>query len=196
LSAEPVQAVEDLPQPKTDTVQATEESIQGVEESKPDTITYKLGRGDIIEVLVWKEPELTRQMAIRIDGKVSLPLIGDVTAAGKTCMEMGNDLTEKFGKIIDGPTVSVMLIQSKSWKYYMIGQINQPGEFFMEAPLTILQALARSGGFSEWAKKSKITVIRRIDGEEKILSFDYDTLLQGDFSQNMQIMPDDTIIVP
>ena len=93
--------------------------------------------------------------------------------------------------------MSVMLIESRSWRYYLIGEINKPGEFPIDYPITLLQVLARSGGFREWAKTSKILVIRRKSGGEQRLKFNYDSVIKGDdIEQNIVIEPGDTIIIP
>ncbi len=158
---------------------------------------YQIGLGDIIEVQVWKEPELSRTQPVRIDGRISLPLIGDIEAVGRTTSELANYLEIQFSKIVTEPAVSVMLTESRSWKYYVVGQITDPGEFTIDYPITILQAIARSGGFLEWAKTSKISIIRRKEGNEIILTFDYEALVKGNnLGQNILISPGDTIIVP
>jgi polysaccharide export outer membrane protein len=159
---------------------------------------YIIGLGDILEVQVWREPELSRNpVPVRIDGRISLPLMGDVDAAGKSIKELTLFLGKKYSEVVTEPAVSVMLIESRSWRYYIVGQIASPGEYNLDYPLTILQVIARSGGFLEWAKKSNISIIRREAGQEKILSFDYDSLLKGkNLNQNIQIAPGDTIIVP
>jgi polysaccharide export outer membrane protein len=158
---------------------------------------YLLGLGDIIEVQVWKEPDLTKTLTVRLDGRISLPLAGDVLAAGKSPEQLASDLETKLKSFITDPSVTVILNQSTSRKYYIIGQIIKPGEFNIDAPLSILQALARSGGFQEWAKKDKITIIRRQNGRDSFLPFDYDSLVEGhNLSQNIEIAPGDTIVVP
>jgi len=158
---------------------------------------YLLGLGDIIEVQVWKEPELTKTLTIRLDGRVSLPLAGDVMAAGKSPEQLASDLEKKLKAYITEPSVTVILSQSTSRKYFIIGQIVNPGEFTIDAPITVLQALARSGGFQEWAKKDKIVIVRRQSGRENFLPFDYEAFTNGkNISQNIDIAPGDTIIVP
>jgi polysaccharide export outer membrane protein len=159
---------------------------------------YIIGIGDILEVQVWKEPDLSRvPVPVRIDGRISLPLLGDVDAAGKSIKELTQLLGKKYGEVVTEPAVSVMLVESKSWRYYIVGQVTQPGEFNIDYPITILQAIARSGGFLEWAKKSDIKIIRRKSTHEEILQFDYEALVKGsDLSQNILISPGDTIIVP
>ena len=158
---------------------------------------YVIGLGDQLQIMVWKEPELTQAMSVRIDGRISLPLIGDVEVAGKTLRELKKILEEKYAAVISEPAVSVMLAQSKSWRYYVIGKVAKPGEFPIDFPITVLQAIAQSGGFLEWAKTEKISIVRREDGRESIISFNYEALVNGqNLQQNALVKPGDTIIIP
>ncbi len=158
---------------------------------------YIIGRGDQLQIMVWKEKELSQNMSVRIDGRISMPLIGDVEAAGKTIVGLTKDLEKRFSDVVTDPSVSVMLIQSKSWRYYIIGKISQPGEFPIDFPITVLQAIAKSGGFLEWAKTEAISILRQTDSGEKLIKFNYVTLTKGDdLGQNIKIKPGDTIIVP
>lgn len=158
---------------------------------------YIIGLGDELQIMVWKEPELAQAMSVRIDGRISLPLVGDVQAAGKTIRELKKILEEKYGSMISEPAVSVMLVQSKSWRYYIIGQIKQPGEFPIDFPITVLQAIAKSGGFLEWAKTDRISIIRHEGGKESIVPFNYEALVNGrNLQQNALVKPGDTIIIP
>ena len=158
---------------------------------------YVVGLGDQLQIMVWKEPELTRPMTVRIDGRVSLPLVGDVQAAGRTIRDLQKVLEEKYAAVIEEPAVSVMLTQSKSWRYYIIGQIKQPGEFSIDFPITVLQAIARSGGFLEWAKSDRIQIVRHEGDHETIANFNYEALVNGqNLKQNALVQPGDTIIIP
>lgn len=157
---------------------------------------YLLGVGDVIEVQVWKEAELSRILRVRLDGRITMPLIGDVRAAGKTPRELADQIEEFYRETLAEPTVTVILNQS-SQRYYVIGLVKQPGEFPLDSHLTVLQALARSGGFQEWAKTANIIIIRRDEAGEKILPFDYDAMVRrGDLSGHLQLAPGDTIVVP
>ena len=158
---------------------------------------YTIGLGDQLRVLVWKEPDLTIDVSVRVDGQVSLPLLGDVPAAGKTIMGLAADIERRYGEVLSEPAVSVILLQSKSWRYYIIGKIAKPGEYAIDYPVTVLQAIARSGGFLEWAKQEEIEIVRRTGNEEKIIPFDYTAFSSGkNMEQNIVIQPGDTIIVP
>lgn len=158
---------------------------------------YVVGLGDELKILVWKEAELTQAMAVRGDGRISLPLIGEVEAAGKTISDLRKNIEEKYGALISEPAVSVMLVQSKSLRYYVIGKVVRAGEFPIDFPITVLQAIAKSGGFGEWAKIEKISIVRREGGQESIVPFNYEALVNGhNLEQNVLVKPGDTIIVP
>lgn len=158
---------------------------------------YVIGLGDQLQIMVWKEPELTQALSVRIDGRISLPLIGDVEAAGMSIRDLKKVLEVKYAVVIAEPAVSVMLVQSKSWRYYIIGKVAQPGEFPIDFPITVLQAIAKSGGFQEWAKTDKISIVRREGGTETIVPFNYEALVNGqNLQQNALVKPGDTIIIP
>ena len=159
--------------------------------------TYDIGAGDILEVSVWREPDLQRRVVVRIDGRISLPLIGDIQAAGMSINDLNKFITAKFARFVSGPMVGTILVESRSKRYYMIGKITNPGEYAIESPITVLQALARAGGFAEWAKTSRIIIVRRQNPKEITLEFDYEAVVKGaDLEQNILINPGDTIIVP
>ncbi len=163
----------------------------------PGNEEYIIGLGDILEINVWKEAELSRIVTVRLDGRISLPLLGDVDASGKSPRVLTAFLEKEFGKIIAEPAVSVMLQESRSRRYYMVGQVNTPGEFAIDYPVTILQALARGGGFLEWAKTSNIIIVRQSVDGEMLLPFDYNDFIKGKNQHaNILIAPGDTIIVP
>ncbi len=159
--------------------------------------TYQVGLGDIIEVQVWHEPDLSRTMSVRLDGVISLPLVGDVLAVGKSIPDLSKLLEKKFAELVEEPTVTVILVESRSRRYYLIGQVGQPGEFSLDYPISLVQAVARAGGFSEWAKKDDVVVFRRQAGEQLMLKFDYDDFVKGhNLKQNILVEAGDTIVVP
>ncbi|MCD6388189.1 MAG: polysaccharide biosynthesis/export family protein [Desulfobulbaceae bacterium] len=158
---------------------------------------YLVGLGDVLEIQVWNEPDLSRTVNVRLDGVISLPLVGDVTVVGKPIPEITQVLEKRYGDLIEEPTVTVILTESRSRKYYLIGQVAQSGEFPLDSPISLLQAIARGGGFSEWAKKDRVGVVRRQSGKDSILKFNYETFVKGEnLQQNFLIEPGDTIVVP
>ncbi len=162
-----------------------------------DAYAYLIDIGDILEINVWKEPELSKQTFVRLDGRISLPLAGDVMAAGKSSHELSAVLEKKLSDIMEEPSVTVILLSSNSRKYYMVGNINSPGEYPMNTPITILQAIARAGGLGEWADKDEIIIVRSGSEKEEIIPFNYENFVKGkDLSKNITIHYGDTIIVP
>ena len=182
----------DIPSVKTlDTHQQFKRPAQTVDD------LYILGPGDLLSIDVWKEPELSKEVSVRLDGKISLPLVNEIVATGLTCAELRSYLTKKYGDYVDVPTVSVTLIENRSKRIYLIGKIAKPGEYLLQKHMTLLQAISLAGGPIEWADTSDIRLIRRIDGIEKTFKVDYDAIVTSkDLSQNIQLQPDDTIYVP
>lgn len=173
------------------------ESACAAKNQNLDTGSYLIGLGDIITVQVWKQPEVSQKLTVRLDGRISLPLVGDIMAAGKSPETLSQDIEKKLKIYITDPSVSVILEQSTSRRYYVIGKVAKPGEFTIDTPLTIIQVIARAGGFQEWAKKDKIVIIRRQNGRETLIPFDYESFTAGqNVNQNIEIAPGDTVIVP
>ena len=164
-------------------------------EQNTEREAYRIDVGDILEINVWKEVELTRAATVRLDGMISLPLIGDVLAAGNTPMELAKILEEEIGEIIEEPTVTVILTESNSRVYYMVGNISG-GQFPLNTPINLLQAIARAGGLGEWADKDNIMIVRRSSGKDEMIFFDYKKFIKGkDLSQNILVHYGDTIVV-
>lgn len=156
---------------------------------------YKIDVGDILEINVWKEPDFSRSVFVRLDGRITLPLIGDVMAAGKTTMELAKNLEQKIGEIIEEPSVTVILTASNSRVYYMVGNIGS-GQYPLNTPTTIMQAIAKAGGLGEWADEDNIMIIRRQSGKDEMLFFDYKAFVKGkDLTKNIMIKYGDTIVV-
>jgi polysaccharide biosynthesis/export protein len=158
---------------------------------------YLLRPGDVVQVFVWKEPDLTRDATVRLDGRITMPLVGDVEASGRTPQELGKDLTGRFQKLIENPVVTVSLTHANSSRFFVIGLVSQPGGFPLTGHVTVLQALALAGGFKDYAKTDKILVIRGGAGAAKATPFNYKKIEDGsDLTQNLTLQADDTILVP
>ncbi len=159
---------------------------------------YKIGSGDILEIVTWKEPDFTRgEVLVRIDGKISFPLLGDVQAAGRTPLEINKDIEEGLKDYIDSPIVTVTVKNPESQKFYILGEVQKTGEYRLIKGLTVLQAFALAGGFTDWASKKEIILLRNEKGKDKVYSVNYKNIVKDkDFRQNIQIKADDTIIVP
>jgi len=159
--------------------------------------SYVIGPGDVLAVDIWKEPELSKQVSVRLDGNISLPLVNDIRAAGLTPTELRNYLTIRYRDYVEVPEVSVTLVESRSRKIYVLGKVNTTGEQVLEKNMTFLQAISRAGGLGEWADTSDIRLIRKINGVERTFRINYDAIISGkDLSQNILLQPDDTIFVP
>jgi polysaccharide export outer membrane protein len=157
-----------------------------------DPNTYKIGAEDVIRVTVWREPELSGAMIVRPDGKVTLPLIGDVQAAGLTPVQMSQQVKESLGKILNKPEVMIAVQSVNSKRFYISGKVGRGGPVPLVMPTTVLQALS-SAGLSEWAKKKKIVIMR---GTER-LKFNYEDVIQGKrLEQNIYLQDGDHIYVP
>jgi polysaccharide export outer membrane protein len=164
--------------------------------AKVNSEDYIIGKSDSLEIYVWKEPEITRTITVRNDGKISLPLIDDIKAAGRTPMELKKVIHAELGDFIESPEVTVIVQAQASQSYYMIGEIAGTGEYPLLKDMTLVQALAKAGGFTEWADRDDILLLRRVDGQDKRIRLDYDAIVSGDDpDHNMMLQPGDTIIL-
>ncbi|MGH9353670.1 MAG: polysaccharide biosynthesis/export family protein [Terriglobia bacterium] len=156
--------------------------------------TYVIGPGDLLDVDVWQNTELTfRGLPVRPDGKISLPLLNDVQAAGLTAMQLGDSITQKLKSYVKNPQVTVVVTQVNSQRYYVLGEVTRPGVFPLLPGLTALQAISSAGGFTQFANEKKVYILR---GSQK-LPFDYKKVVQGkDLDENIVLKPGDTIVIP
>lgn len=169
------------------------------EESMPEMYgdQYILGSEDVIEVSVWKENDLSKTVIIRPDGRISLPLIGDIQAAGLTAEELRGNIEKALMDYVDNPAVSVIVQQINSLKIFIQGEVAHPGTFELRSHTTVLQAISLAGGFTEWAKKDKVAVLRRSGDKIERIPVNYEKILSGeDLSQNILLKRGDTIVVP
>ena len=166
--------------------------------NKPHDENFIIGNDDVLAISVWKEPELTKAVPVRSDGKISLPLVGEMQATGRTPLQLEQDITEKLKNFITTPEVTVIVEKVNSRKYNVLGEVTKPGSYMLTASTTIMDAIAAAGGFRDFAKKTGVYVLRKSpDGSESRLKFNYKDFIKGkDSSQNVKIEPNDTIIVP
>ena len=162
------------------------------------TDAYKIGSGDVLEIVTWKEPDFSRgEVLVRTDGKISFPLLGDVQAAGRTPMEIRKEIESGLKAFVDNPIVTVTVKNPASQKFYILGEVKKTGEYPLIKGLTVLQAFAIAGGFTDWASKKEIILLRHENGKEKVYNINYKKIVNDkDFSQNISIKTDDTIVVP
>lgn len=159
---------------------------------------YVIGAQDVLDISVWREPEVSRTVPVRPDGKISLPLLGDVQAAGKTPMNLSRDITELLKRFIAEPQVTVIVTQINSQRIYIMGEVGRAGAYPLLPGMTVLQALSNAGGFSLFAKLKDIYVIRTAeDGSQTKHPFNYKDVIRGKRpEQNLELKAGDTIVVP
>ena len=160
--------------------------------------SYKIGPGDVLEVRVWKEPDVSlAEVLVRTDGRISLPLVKEIPAGGQTIEELEKALVIKFKPFVRDPDVSVILRQSNSQKAFITGAVRREGAVKLMDSMTVLQVVAEAGGLTEYAKRKKIFVLRGAGAKQQRLPVDYDAILTGKHpEQNVLIEPGDTIVVP
>jgi len=158
---------------------------------------YMIGPNDVLNIYVWKEAELTQDVFVMPDGRITFPLIGEVMAQGRTVSELKEAITEILKDYVTAPEVTVIVKKILSRRIYMIGKVNNLGPLSLEPDMTVLQALSTAGGFARWADTKNILIIRR-EGEKKIqLHFNYKEFISGkNIEQNIILRPNDTIVVP
>jgi polysaccharide export outer membrane protein len=165
--------------------------------TQPHDNAFIIGNDDVLAINVWKEPDITRSVPVRSDGKISLPLAGEVQASGLTPLALEKEIAAKLKNFIAEPEVTVMVQQVNSQKFNILGQVARPGSYLISNSTTVLDAIALAGGFRDFAKKKSIYVLRQNSGGEARLPFNYKAVSQGkDMSQNVRLQPGDTVIIP
>jgi len=165
--------------------------------AKPHDDSFVIGNDDVLAINVWKEPDISRSIPVRSDGKISLPLVGEVQAAGLTPLKLEKDIAGKLKNYIDEPEVTVMVQQVNSQKFNILGQVVRPGSYVIANSPTVLDAIALAGGFRDFAKQKSIYVLRQGAGGDSRIPFNYKDVSQGkNMAQNIKLQPGDTIIVP
>ena len=159
---------------------------------------YRIGSGDVLDIMTWKEPDFSREeILVRIDGKITFPLLGDIQASELTPLQVKKEIESKLKEFVTDPVVTVTIRNPGSQKIYILGEVVRTGEYGLTKDLTVLQAFALAGGFTEWASKKEIILLRYVDGSEKIIRVNYKNIVKGkDLTQNIPIKANDTIIVP
>jgi len=159
---------------------------------------YKIGAGDVLDLSVWREPEASmRGVVVRPDGKISLPLLKDVQVAGLTPNDVEKLVTERLVKVIQEPDVTVIVTGTHSQRIYAVGAVKKEGPIPFTYQMSVMQAISEAGGLTEYAKRSKIYILRNENGTQRKLPFDYDGLLKGEHIElNIPLLPGDTLVVP
>jgi polysaccharide export outer membrane protein len=164
----------------------------------PHDNSFVIGNDDQLAINVWKEPDLTRTIPVRSDGKISLPLVGEIQAEGRTPLQLEEDIAAKLKSFITEPEVTVIVEQINSQKFNILGQVNKPGSYPLSTATTVLDAIAAAGGFRDFAKQKSIYILRQnASGGEARLEFNYKEVIKGkNPQQNIKLEPRDTIVVP
>jgi len=162
-----------------------------------DSTNYIIGSEDILYIHVWKEENLSRTVPVRMDGKISLPLVDEIQAAGLTPLQLKELLIQKLKEFVDIPNISVMVMEANSFKVYVSGQVKSPGVYRLKSETSLLQIIIMAGGFTDWANQKKILIIRKENGKEKRIIVNYKKIVKGeDPNANVILKSGDSIIVP
>lgn len=158
---------------------------------------YRLGAEDVLLISVWKDEQLTREVVIRPDGMFSFPLVGDLAAEDRTVEDIKTDLVKRLNKFIPNPNVSVAVLKVLSYKIYVVGRVNKPGEYLIGHYTDVLQALSLAGGLTPFAAENDIKIVRRVKGQQQVFPFRYGDVRKGhDLDQNILLQRGDVVMVP
>jgi len=159
---------------------------------------YVIGIGDGLDINVWKEGELSKTVAVRPDGMITLPLVGEIKAAGLSPTQLQEQLTATLSKVLSDPQVTVIVVAVNSLSFNIMGNVFKPGYYPLTHPITVLDAIALSGGFRDFAKEKKIYILRTApDGKQEKLHFNYKQVIKGqNMSQNILMRPRDVLVIP
>jgi polysaccharide export outer membrane protein len=158
---------------------------------------YLLGPEDVVKVAVWKDEHLTQDTVVRPDGMITFPLIGDVAAAGRTAEDVRNEIAKRLGKYLPNPNVTVTVLKVLSYRIYVLGRVNKPGEFLVGHHTDVLQALSMAGGLTPYASENDIKIMRRSGGDQQVFTFRYgDMQKERDLKQNILLQRGDVVMVP
>ena len=157
---------------------------------------FQIGPEDILDISVWKNPELSRTVPVRPDGKVSLPLVNDIQAAGLTPATLREQVTERLAEFIPTPEVSVMVREVHSRKVAVVGAVKTPGRFELKSPMTVLEVIALAQGFTDFASRDRIVVLRQTGTTTTRMPFNYRKIAEGVDQENFFVKPGDVVVVP
>lgn len=185
LSASPAPATQPAPPPVPDATPGG-----------PVSPGYVIGPQDVIQITVWKEPNLSQSLTVRPDGMISLPLLGDVNASGLTPTLLGTDLSTRLKKYINDPLVTVTVVTVNSKRIFLLGEVGHVGGMAFTPDMTPLQAIAAAGGLSPYANAKHIYILRNENGKQKKIFYDYKKAIKSGNEQGIVLAPGDTIVVP
>jgi polysaccharide export outer membrane protein len=164
----------------------------------PHDASFVIGNDDLLAINVWKEPDISRSIPVRSDGRISLPLVGELQATGRTPLQLERDIADKLRNYIAEPEVTVMVQEIHSERFNILGQVTKPGSYSLELATTVLDAIAAAGGFRDFANQKGIYILRESpSGGQSRIAFNYKKVIKGKTSQqNIKLEPRDTIVVP
>jgi len=161
------------------------------------TEDYIIGPGDVIDISVWKNQALTKQLTVLPDGKIHYPLLGEIVVGGKTLIDLEKELKQRITKFMPAPDLTVMVQEVNSMLIYVIGKVNNPDRFDLKSNINVLQALTMAGGLNTFAKRNKIKILRKTKDENLIFTFEYDDVMEGkNLEQNIELRRGDIVVVP
>lgn len=176
---------------------AATSGVQATVAAVTEDPNFVIGQNDVLDISVWKEPEISRKVPVRPDGKISLPLLNDLQAAGLTPMQLQTQITEKLKKFLTEPQVTVIVAEINSRRIYILGEASRPGAYPLLPNMTVLQALSGAGGFTQFANSSKVRILRMENGKQVSFNFNYKEVILGkNIDQNIVLKPGDSIVVP
>ena len=161
-----------------------------------DARDYRIGPEDVLDISVWKNPELSRTVPVRPDGKVSLPLVNDIHAAGLTPSSLREELTRRLAEYVPSPEVAVIVREVHSAKVSVVGAVRTPGRYEVRSPATVLELIALAQGFTDFASRDRIVVLRTNGEEQTRIPFNYRKIADGSEQENFFVQPGDIIVVP
>jgi polysaccharide export outer membrane protein len=165
-------------------------------EERPDAGEYRIGREDVLEVVVWHEPELTRVVPVRPDGRISLPLVGELDAAGRTASELQASVTKALAPYVRDTQVAVLVREINASRVFVLGEVTKPGGFALRGPLSVMQAIALAGGRTEFAKDQVVWLRQRPAGRTERVTLSFRELVQGEAAGALWLRPGDVLYVP
>jgi polysaccharide export outer membrane protein len=166
--------------------------------AKPHDNSFVIGNDDVLAINVWKEPEVSRSLPVRSDGRISLPLVGEIQAAGRTPLQLEQEITRRLQAYMTDPEVTVIVQVINSQQFNILGEVFKPGAYPLTRTTTILDAIAVAGGFRDFAKQKDVYILRQNpNGGESRIRFNYKKVIKGkNLAQNILIEPHDTVVVP
>jgi polysaccharide export outer membrane protein len=157
---------------------------------------YQIGPEDVLDISVWKNPELSKTMPVRPDGKVSLPLVNDIQAAGLTPSDLRDQLTARLAEFVPAPEVSVIVREVHSRKVAVVGAVKTPGRYELKSPMTVLEVIALAQGLTDFATRDRIVILRQEGGTTTRIPFNYRKIADGSPQENFFVRPGDIVVVP